>query len=153
MTDFKVVLAEFSARQAEREAKAQIELQHLKLAVIPALRQAGIAKVEIRFDGSGDSGAVEEIVCLDAADSALACPETMLDPIPNDRLGEADRADPVLLPAALESLAYLALERHHPGWENNDGAGGQLEIDVEEVSFVLECNVRFTDYNQHYTEL
>jgi hypothetical protein len=153
MTDFKVALAEFSARQAEREAKAQIELQHLKLAVIPALRQAGIAKVEIRFDGSGDSGAVEEIVCLDAADSALACPETMLDPIPNDRLGEADRADPVLLPAALESLAYLALERHHPGWENNDGAGGQLEIDVEEVSFVLECNVRFTDYNQHYTEL
>ena len=34
MTDFKVALAEFSARQAEREAKAQIELQHLKLAVI-----------------------------------------------------------------------------------------------------------------------
>ncbi len=70
MTDFKVALAEFSARQAEREAKAQIELQHFKLAVIPALRQAGIAKVEIRFDGSGDSGAVEEIVCLDAADGS-----------------------------------------------------------------------------------
>ena len=153
MTDFKAALAEFSARQAEREAKAQIELQHLKLAVIPALRQAGIAKVEIRFDGSGDSGAVEEIVYLDAADSVLACPETVLDPIPNDRPDEADLADPVLLPAALESLAYLALERHHPGWENNDGAGGQLDIDVEASSFVLECNVRFTDYNQHYTEL
>lgn len=153
MTDFKAALAEFSARQAEREAKAQIELQHLKLAVIPALRQAGIAKVEIRFDGSGDSGAVEKIVCLDAADSALACPETVLDPIPHDRPDEADLADPVLLPAALESLAYLALERHHPGWENNDGAGGQLEIDVAVISFVLECNVRFTDYNQHYTEL
>ncbi len=153
MTDFKAALAEFSARQAEREAQTQAELQHLKQAVIPCLRQAGIAKVEIRFDGCGDSGAVEEIVCLDAADSALACPETVLDPIPNDRPDEADLVDPVLLPAALESLAYLALERHHPGWENNDGAGGQLEIDVEEASFVLECNVRFTDYNQHYTEL
>ena len=153
MSDFKVVLAEFSSRQAEREAQAQVELQQLKLAVIPALRQAAIVKVEIRFDGSGDSGAVEEIVCLDATDSALACPEMVLDPIPNDRPDEADLADPVLLPAALESLAYLALERHHPGWENNDGAGGQLEIDVEEASFVLECNVRFTDYNQHYTEL
>ncbi len=153
MSDLKVVLAEFSSRQAEREAQAQVELQQLKLAVIPALRQAAIVKVEIRFDGSGDSGAVEEIVCLDATDSALACPEMVLDPIPNDRPDEADLADPVLLPAALESLAYLALERHHPGWENNDGAGGQLEIDVEEASFVLECNVRFTDYNQHYTEL
>lgn len=153
MTDFKVALAEFSARQAEREAQAQVELQHLKQAVIPALRLAGIAKVEIRFDGCGDSGAVEEIICLDATDSAVTCPETVLDPSSSDRPHEAVCADPVLLPAALESLAYLALERHHPGWENNDGAGGQLDIDVEASSFVLECNVRFTDYNQHYTEL
>jgi len=153
MTDFKAALAEFSARQAEREAQAQVELQRLKHAVIPALRQAGIAKVEIRFDGGGDSGTVEEIVCLDAADSAVPCPEEVLDPSPSDRQDEAVCADPVLLPAALESIAYLALERHHPGWENNDGASGQLEIDVAETSFVLECNVRFTDYNQHYTEL
>ena len=111
MTDFKAALAEFSARQAEREAQAQVELQRLKLAVIPALRQAGIAKVEIRFDGSGDSGAVEEIVCLDAADSAVPCPDAVLDPTPNDRPDGADRADPLLLPAALESLVYLALER------------------------------------------
>ena len=47
MTDFKAALAEFSARQAEREAQTQAELQHLKQAVIPCLRQAGIAKVEI----------------------------------------------------------------------------------------------------------
>lgn len=51
MTDFKAALAEFSARQAEREAQTQAELQHLKQAVIPCLRQAVIAKVEIRFTG------------------------------------------------------------------------------------------------------
>jgi hypothetical protein len=153
MTDFKQALARFSAHQAEREAWAKVELQRLKQAVIPALQQAGIAQVEILFDGYGDSGAVEEIVCLDAADATLACPDTMLDPVPNDSPDGADCADPMLLPAALESIAYLALERHHPGWENNDGAGGKLEIDVGAATFVLECNLRFTDYTQYSTDL
>ncbi len=31
MTDFKAALAEFSARQAEREALAQVEIEHLML--------------------------------------------------------------------------------------------------------------------------
>jgi hypothetical protein len=153
MTDFKASLAEFSARQAEREAQAQVEIEHLKEAVIPCLRQAGIAKVEVRFDGSGDSGALEEIVCLDNADGTLVCPEAVLDPIPSDRPDETERADPVLLPAALESLAYLALERHHPGWENNDGACGELVINVAEASFVLVCQVRYTAYDENASEL
>jgi hypothetical protein len=41
---------------------------------------------------------------------------------------------------ALEQLTYLALERHHPGWEINDGACGELVIDVAEATFVLDCS-------------
>jgi hypothetical protein len=50
--------------------------------------------------------------------------------------GEADSVDrtgsrePQSLGQALEQLTYLALERHHPGWEINDGACGELVIDV-----------------------
>ena len=57
------------------------------------------------------------------------------------------------LSAALESLAYLALERHHPGWENNDGACGELVINVAEASFVLVCQVRYTAYDENASEL
>ena len=53
----------------------------------------------------------------------------------------------------LEQLTYLALERHHPGWEINDGACGELAIDVAEATFVLDCSLRFTATDDHSTEL
>ena len=56
-------------------------------------------------------------------------------------------------PAARDSLTYLALERFHPGWEINDGSCGLLVIEVPEASFVLECSLRYTGYNEHFTGL
>ena len=153
MTDFQAAIAEFAVRQAERDAREQIEIQHLKAVVIPPLRTAGIARVEVRFDGYGDSGAVEECACLDAAGAAIACPDITL------QGGEADKADGAgsketqTLGEALEQLTYLALERHHPGWEINDGACGELVIDVAEATFVLDCSLRFTATDDHSTEL
>lgn len=153
MTDHQAVLADFASRQAERAACVDAELQHLKRAVITPLRQAGIARVEIRFDGYGDSGAIEEIGCLDAAGEAFACPEIAVDIASCDGSDEPGECRQELLRAALESLGYLALERHHPGWEINDGASGELVIDVAAASFMLECSLRYTGYEDHSTEL
>ena len=83
----------------------------------------------------------------------MPCPDvTLLE-------GEADKADRTAsaelhsLGQALEQLTYLALERHHPGWEINDGACGELVIDVAEATFVLDCSLRFTATDDHSTEL
>ena len=57
------------------------------------------------------------------------------------------------LNSALEQLTYLALERHHPGWEINDGACGELIIDVATPSFVLDCQLRYTATDDHSTDL
>ena len=153
MVDFQAAIADFAARQAEREAQAHIEIQHLKRVVIPPLQTTGIARVEIRFDGYGDSGAVEECVCYDAAGAAVPCPDMPVQPLRAQSSEAPDAADPATLAAALESLAYLALERHHPGWENNDGAYGELVIEVAEASFVLDCSLRFTATHDHSTGL
>jgi hypothetical protein len=153
MTDMQTAMADFTARQAERAARTDAQLQRLKRGVIPPLRQAGIATVEVRFDGYGDSGAVEAILCLDIARQALACPEVALESIPSGDPGAAGEASPDSLREALEALAYLALERHHPGWENNDGAGGELVIDVADASFMLECSLRYTAHEDHSTKL
>jgi hypothetical protein len=67
MIDIEAVMADFAVRQAERQAQVVEEIQQLKAAILPRLQEAEIARVEIRFDGCGDSGAVEECVCLDAA--------------------------------------------------------------------------------------
>ena len=153
MTDFQAIMADFAVRQAERAAQAQSEIQRLKAAIIDPLRNAEIARVEIRFDGCGDSGAVEECVCLDAAGVPIPCPEVSL------MAGEADSVDrtgsrePQSLGRALEQLTYLALERHHPGWEINDGACGELVIDVAEATFVLDCSLRFIATDDHSTQL
>lgn len=153
MTDFQAAIAEFAVRQAERDARAQIEIQHLKAVVIPPLRTAGIARVEVRFDGYGDSGAVAECACYNAANASVACPDAAVEPFRPEASEDNAEAEPQSLAAALESLGYLALERHHPGWELNDGAYGQLVIDVADASFTLDCSLRFTASEDHSTEL
>lgn len=152
MNKLTAVMADFAAHQAEHEARVSGQIAELKAALIPLLRASGIARVEVCFDGSGDSGAVEEVLYFDAADNELACPDQALTLQRNNQSeGPASYAPPTLS-AALEQVTYLALERHHPGWENNDGAGGQLVIDVGEGSFALECSLRFIATDDHSTQ-
>ena len=129
------------------------EIQQLKVAILPRLQDAGIARVEIRFDGCGDSGAVEECACLDAAGAGIPCPDVTLLEGEADSVDRTGSREPQSLGQALEQLTYLALERHHPGWEINDGACGELVIDVAEATFVLDCSLRFIATDDHSTEL
>lgn len=117
------------------------------------MQEAGIARVEIRFDGCGDSGAVEECACLDAAGAGIPCPDVTLLEGEADSVDRTGSREPQSLGQALEQLTYLALERHHPGWEINDGACGELVIDVAEATFVLDCSMRFIATDDHSTEL
>jgi hypothetical protein len=153
MINIEAVMADFAVRQAERQMKVAEEIQQLKTVILPRLQEVGIARVEIRFDGCSDSGAVEECVCLDAVGAEIECPDVTL------QEGEAHAAEGAgseqlqSLGQALEHLTYLALERHHPGWEINDGACGELVIDVAEATFVLDCSLRFTATDDHSTEI
>lgn len=153
MIDIEAVMADFDVRQAERQMQVAEEIQQLKVAILPRLQDAGIARVEIRFDGFGDSGAVEECACLDAAGAGIPCPDVTLLEGEADSVDRTGSREPQSLGQALEQLTYLALERHHPGWEINDGACGELVIDVAEATFVLDCSLRFIATDDHSTEL
>ena len=153
MIDIEAVMADFAVRQAERQMQVAEEIQQLKVAILPRLREAGIARVEIRFDGCGDSGAVEECACLDAAGAGIPCPDVTLLEGEADSVDRTGSREPQSLGQALEQLTYLALERHHPGWEINDGACGELVIDVAEATFVLDCSLRFIATDDHSTQL
>ena len=65
-----------------------------------------------------------------------------------------DRAEPrrssVSIAAAVESLAYDVLARTHCGWENNDGAYGDIIFDVAEGVITLDYNERYTA-SENYT--
>ena len=153
VADFANAIAEFERLRAERSAQAQLETEHLKQAVLRPLLEANIARVEVRFDGYGDSGAVEDLTCFDVEGVTVACPDVAIAPfdfeITREPIGDA----PMLLAAAFDSLTHLAFERFHPGWEINEGACGTLIIDAAAASFVLDCSLRFTSTEDHSTEL
>ena len=50
---------------------------------------------------------------------------------------------------AVESLAYDVLEKTHCGWENGDGAYGDVIFDVAEGAITLDYNERFTASENH----
>lgn len=66
MNNLTAMMADFAAYQAEHESRVSQQISILKAALIPHLQQAQIARVEVRFDGCGESGAVEELLCFDA---------------------------------------------------------------------------------------
>lgn len=143
MTDFSQLAADYLAGQAERNATADLEIAAVKASLLPLFKMHGIAKVDIRFDGYADSGAIEQTTFFDADGQVIDCPDISV---------SREGRDDVKLASLLEDFAYEVLERHHDGWEINDGAFGELLIDVAEENFQLDRNLRFTSYDSRSTE-
>ena len=78
-----------------------------------ALKDAGVKSVDIRYDGGGDSGQVEDV-------------EFNGDNIDSSALNDMFERD-------LQHLAYHLLENHYEhDWYNNDGGYGNITISFEE---------------------
>ena len=102
-------------------------------AIAGQLKNIGVATVRVEYDGCGDSGQIEDIVCFDTEDNCVKL--TGKTPVTDDQLAD---------------LFYDLIETRHPGWENNDGACGELEWILEPDTLTHTHNDRFTDY--HTTE-
>ncbi len=115
-----------------------------------ALKAEGVTIVVADFDGSGDSGQVEGIqartgdapVQLSAALIAYA----YVGGHPAEVTQQA-----MTLERAVESLVYDVLRQSQPGWENNDGAYGEVVFDVAAGTIRLDFNGRITssEFSQH----
>lgn len=112
-------------------------------AVFDALAVAGITQVVATFDGSGDSGQVEEVTASVGDDDA-ELPSVMVEHIDVNYDGTKTGAE-VDLRQAIENIVYEVLEETHAGWENNDGAYGDVTFNVSERKIHLDFNERFTD--------
>ena len=87
-----------------------------------------IVKVNVYYDGYGDSGAIEEISAV-------------------DNIGEATLAQEIR--QSIEELCYELLPG---GWEINDGAFGDIEIFPLERHILLTCNERYTEFTTSQNE-
>src|SRR5580658_1967264 len=101
----------FSLEQYHKERLANVR-KHLPVAA-EQLKAAGVARVDISYDGCGDSGQIEDVRYFDANRKMMELPGTL-----------------TITEDALRELFYDLLETRHAGWENNDGAFGEFEWDL-----------------------
>ena len=96
-----------------------------KAIVFAALADAGIRKVTVEYDGSGNSGQIEDVAAWNAGNER--------GPLPADRKIQlvSENSDYPLpeqnFEAAVEHLCWDYLEIY-TGWENNDGAFRHLRL-------------------------
>ena len=137
--DFDAYMASHAAFQ-ERAASL---VAGNKQALFTALTAAGVTHVTVAFDGSGDSGQIENVDAFHG--------EVMVDlPDSEVTIASASWGDPgiavqtMTLFDAIERLAYDLLASTHGGWEINDGAYGEFCFDARAGTIQLDYNERFT---------
>ncbi len=126
--------------QALIAATSSPELQHYERRLLERVRQAlpefarrlqaaGVATVEVSYDGCGDSGQIEHIAGFGADHEEMD-------------LAQAAGIDK----RQLMDLFYDLTQVRHPGWENNDGACGEFHWTITTQALQHTHRDRITDY-------
>ena len=105
---------------------------------------SGIAHVLVTFDGSGDSGQIENIEARNDADQSVTLPAAQITFVGIDWQSGAPTERRLTLEGAVEELVYDLLSDTHSGWQDNDGAYGEFCLDARARTIHLEFNERFT---------
>lgn len=116
---------------------------HNKAVLLKILGDAGIVRVDVAFDGAGDSGQIEEITLTGSDDCEAEPPvgEIEIQSVAYDGSGVTSEAMPVA--GALEHICYDLLAQHHAGWENNEGGYGSFTFDVAGDLITYTHNERY----------
>jgi len=115
-----------------------------KAIVLDALAASDITRVNVTFDGEGDSGQIDGVVAY-KGDVVTEIPETTVTVQSANWDGSKVSSDVVSMTHAIERLCYDFLEKKYGGWENNDGAYGEFTLSVADRTVELEFNGRYTD--------
>jgi hypothetical protein len=125
-------------------APAEDSRPHNKNLIFAALAEAGIHRVTVDYDGSGDSGQIESIEAWDVRNERMPFPPGVRIQLASENPDYPLREQS--LEAAVEHVCWDYLEIYC-GWENNDGAFGAFVFDVPGGTVTLEHNERYTEVN------
>ncbi|WP_196160856.1 DUF6878 family protein [Reinekea sp. G2M2-21] len=126
-------------------------------ALLPILRDRGVASVRVEFDGSGDSGSIED-VNFDAPEGfnekeVIDWPNVVKVWDSETRAFKfSETIEPTPLVEIVERVTEDWLESTGVDWYNNDGGYGHFEFDVENARYGLDVNVRYTESSVEYSD-
>ncbi|MFL6605780.1 MAG: DUF6878 family protein [Steroidobacteraceae bacterium] len=116
--------------------------------ILPVLREQGIQRVVITFDGCGDSGSIDDAQFDPSSPTAEAVIVEVIE-IVMVREGDGWKSERQLIRLELAQAIYLLaedfIEETGIDWSDQDGGFGELNIDVEAGTVSLEISTRFTD--------
>ena len=136
--------SEFEAqRVAFNQLDAELQPRN-KTALFDALAAAGVTHVIVSFDGSGDSGQIENIE-VKAGEETAALPAHAVELARAEWSKSEPQRVTVNIREAIEQLAYDFLTTKHSGWEDNEGAYGEFLFDVAARTITLDFFERFVD--------
>lgn len=135
-----------------------------KALLMTLLKVLGGRRVEITFDGSGDSGSIDSVSLLDHDGKEINLEgavfdwheyvsefnhdqnkwTTVLKPVPNVPVAEI-----------LKTVCEDALEESGHDWYNNEGGYGQLNIDLTTTppQITLDVHIRYTSTDDYEYDL
>lgn len=120
-------------------ANCQQRFKDTRPVILKIMNEAKITHVSVCYSGSGDSGCVD-LISTEPKGIDLTVP-VIVD-------GKSIRPDQLL-----EDYVYDALTIHHDGWENNDGASGELVWDIAADTVDLNHYSYYTESEYTGTEL
>ena len=136
---------------AEQKAKRE-DLIVRKNCVIAFLKSLGVGRVEIVYDGEGDSGQIEAITPFAVDGTTMDIGQLKItDPKQCEAVTGRDSVETVS--AILEYFAWHLLDAYHGGFENNEGGYGSITMDVATGTVSLDHNDRFVEINTTLTEI
>ncbi len=138
--------------QSNREPIGREKAPKLMLAAICACAKLhGIATITISYDGSGDDGAIDAVTLTGPrGEEGQPAPEIAMPDVPCSTWTVPYRGDAVAIEStfesALDDLGYELIAQNHAGWENGEGAFGEVIIDVEAGRATHDHNTRYVSY-------
>jgi|LakMenEpi03Aug12_release.lakeMendotaPanAssembly.Ray.scaffolds.fasta_scaffold372861_2 hypothetical protein len=155
MSDFLSTYRDYAAAQ-RREAEAA------RATLMRVLKAEGVTRVEVEFDGSGDSGSIEAPVFFKRRGKGYATgTEFAGKEVPGSEFEASDWSGgkckkvtrQKTIGELIEDVCYGILGSEHGGWEINEGSFGTFIFRVDDDKVLVTFNQRIESvesYDEEY---
>lgn len=146
----------------EKEEQHSVTPEEFRKLLVSTCASLGASRMEIYFDGSGDSGQVEGVTLYNAQNQVVDIPKGMKVQYPRrhqtfgrDGWKKHFTTETLPLSEALQEWAYDILADHCPGdWVNDAGGYGFIRADfTPPYNFKLEYHQRIETTEDYDIEL